>query len=237
MMQQARDFLHHLFQSRSDRLAGMREEFTARFGGKRCLIVGSAPNAVAPDLARIDTCICVNGSPWIAARFGIDRPDLTVITGHKTMVRDRYDAVASVTRDVWRDLSTRMLLFIEFGDKAKHARSVFAEANFKYEIFINLHRKEYAAIIEEVCGREMAIGDSRISNGIFAAAVAMWAGAREVIFSGFSMEGGHGYIDHGTRRGHQRGDGRFFQLANNFACRVTTTSSELHRRFGLPLVT
>jgi hypothetical protein len=153
------------------------------------------------------------------------------------MVRETRDEVASITYDVWRDLRTRILIFVEFGDKAKHARSVFAKANFKYDIFISLRREEYAAIIEEVCGREMAVGALRISNGIFAAVVAMWAGAREVVFSGFSMQGGHSYIGEHTRRGHQQGDGLFFQRASDFPCRVSTTSDELHQQFGLPLFT
>jgi hypothetical protein len=230
---------HHLFRklfrSKSQRLAEFRDNMTSRFSGKRCLVLGSAPNAVAPDLSKIDACICVNGSPWTAAQFGIPLPELTVVTGHKTQVRDH--AVAAATLKVWQGLKTRTLLFIEIGDSARHAKSVFAKSGFLYEEFIGIDARDRSAIIEAACGKEMAARGSRISNGIFAAAVVMWAGAREVVISGFSMQGGHSYMADATRRGHQEGDGKFFQWAKDHTgCHITTTSDELHQLYGLPRV-
>src|SRR6266566_7822734 len=129
-------------QRRSDRLAILRRDLSWRFSDKRCLVLGSAPNAIAPNLTKIDACICVNGSPWMAARLGIGRPDLTVVVGHKTKVRD--NDVALATLHVWRGLCTRTLLFVEIGDSAKHARSVFAKVDFRYETFISIEPRERA---------------------------------------------------------------------------------------------
>ena len=52
---------------------------------------------------------------------------------------------------------------------------------------------ERAAIIDAVCGVPLGVGkrDDRISHGIFAAVLAIWGGATDVVLAGFSMAGGH----------------------------------------------
>jgi hypothetical protein len=214
-------------------LAELRAELSEVIGGKRCLVIGSAPGARIPDRSRFDVCVCVNGSPWTAARFGIPKPDLTVVSGHKTKVRD-YD-VALATLKAWQGLDTRMLLFVEVGDDASHARRIFAKTGFHYDVFRSIDSEGRTAIIRAACGDEMAASSARVSNGIFAAIAAMWAGAQEIVFSGFSMKGGHSYMEQETRRGHQEGDSHFFSSTGRFACTITTTSDELHRSFGLPM--
>jgi hypothetical protein len=158
---------------------------------------------------------------------------MTVVTGHKTI---RDNAVAHATRDIWQGLNTHTLLFIEVADSVRHAKAVFAKSGFHYDEFLRVDATDREMLIELVCGRTLA-QDTRVSNGIFAAVVAIWAGASELVFSGFSMQGGHSYMTDDTRRGHQQGDGRFFQTANDYGCRVTTVSEELHRTFGIPLRT
>lgn len=215
-------------------LDSLHAELASVFGGKRCLVIGSAPGARAPDPARFDTCICVNGSPWTAAQFGIAKSDMTVVSGHKTKVRE-YD-VALATLKAWNGLKTKILLFVEVADSASHAQHVFATTGFHYDVFRSVDDAGRTAIIRAACGDEIAASSARVSNGIFAAIVAMWAGAREIVFSGFSMKGGHSYMAYDTRRGHQEGDSQFFSSTNQFACKISTTSDELHNSFGIPLV-
>lgn len=235
-VRRAAESLLGVFGSRTPALPALRDLLGARLRGKRCLILGSAPNAVAPELSRIDACVCVNGSPWTAARFGIGKVDLTVVSGHKTKVREKVHDVSAATLEAWNDLSTELLLFVEIGDTAQHGRAVLRAAGFHYDRFIPIRHQARVAIIEAAFGTQLASEEARVSNGIFAAAAAVWAGAGELVFAGFSMQGGHSYMQHDTRRGHQEGDGRFFQAAKAFPYPVATTSDELHRLFGLPLV-
>jgi len=220
--------------NRPHALEALHAELASHFAGKRCLVVGSAPGARIPDRSRFDACICVNGSPWTAAQFGMQTTDMTVVSGHKTKVRD-FD-VALATLEAWRGLHTNILLFVEVGDSAKHAQHIFAKTGFSYDTFHSIDSTARTEIIRRACGDEIAASSARVSNGIFAAIVAMWVGAQEIIFSGFSMKGGHSYMAYETRRGHQEGDSHFFSSTGRFSCQITTTSEELHRSFDIPVV-
>jgi len=215
-----------------DRLALLRDRWRARLDHRRCLIIGSAPGAVAPDLAGIDTVICVNGSPWVARRLGIERPDITVVAGFATLGDNK---VRRATTAALRGLSTDEVLFVEAGMNMQRGRHALDEAGFAYRHFTSITVHERAAIIEAVCGEPLGLGkrDERISNGIFAVVLAIWGSASDVVLAGFSIAGGHAYIPGETLRHHLRGDGRFLSLTGRFGCRVSTTAPELGTMFGI----
>ena len=152
----------------ADRLALLRDRWRARLEHRRCLIIGSAPGAAAPDLAGIDTVICVNGSPWVARRLGIERPDITVVAGFATLGNNE---VRRATTAALRDLSTDEVLFVEAGMNVQRGRQVLDEAGFAYRHLTSITVDERAAIIDAVCGEPLGLGkrDDRISHGIFAA--------------------------------------------------------------------
>jgi hypothetical protein len=177
----------------------------------------------------------VNGSTWVARQAGIRRPDLTVIAGHSTR-RDTPKHVS--TRDAWREQSTRELLFLEIGATADGGKAILESVGFTYGVFRSLNAIERSAIILQVCGVDLGSGprDTRISNGLFAATVAIWAGAKHVVLAGFSLQGGHAYMVNPTPRHHLKGDDAFLTLAPSLSCSVSTTSGELHERFGIKLV-
>lgn len=219
----------------SGALRGVKKEYESKFKGLTCVIVGSAPNAVAPDLETINACICVNGSPWAARRLGITIPDLTIVAGFSTL--DNKPA-RRATKSVWDGVRSAEVLYIEAGANAIEGRHSLNSAGFRYDTFNTLTTVERAVIIGDVCGVELGLGsrDSRISNGMFAAALAIWAGAKEIVLVGFSLTGGHSYMENKSEREHLNGDIAFLELSRNFTCKVLTTSTELSDRFSFPMV-
>lgn len=216
----------------SNLLSQLRDQLGVMFARQRVLVVGSAPDAIAPDLRSIDKTICVNASAWNAREMGLGLPDMTVVAGFSTLL-DK--PVRAATQKVWRRLATRDLVFIEAGATAFEGRRVLDQCGFEYRTFTSITQVERAAIIGEVCGQELALGrrDDRISNGMFAAALAMWAGAQEVVLAGFSMSGGHAYMGEGTPREHQAGDDAFLRLASSLPARLRATGRELSQAYGL----
>jgi hypothetical protein len=126
-------------------------------------------------------------------------------------------------------------MLIDVNEETETARRALDEAGIRYENFLRVEPLERAAIVGEVCGAELGWGvaKDRISNGIFAITLPIWAGATEVVLAGFSVEGGHSYVAGHTKRGHLAADTEFFRMAPGFVCRVTTTSQQLHDRFGI----
>jgi hypothetical protein len=96
---------------------------------------------------------------------------------------------------------------------------------------------ERAAIAGMVLGEELGIGDNnqRLSNGVFAILLAIWAGVPAIEICGFSLEGGHSYSPKMTPREHLLGDTRSFELMRRLDSDIRTTSIELSERFGFPL--
>jgi hypothetical protein len=218
--------------TQSATLPVLRARLRTRFSGARCIIIGSAPNLVAPPRRPGDCCLCANGSVQAALALGISEPDLTVITGHATNLSN---AVSRANVKAWQGRQTSELVFIVNGDTEAHAQQLFADTGFGYRHFTALDIYERAVIIEDVTGIDAGVGarDDRISMGVFAAVLAMWGGAAEIVLCGLSLQGGHSYIASSTPRHHVAGDSRFFECLPNLPVRVSTTSLELQQRFGL----
>lgn len=227
-----------LLGARSRRLSTIRKRWRAKFGGKRCLILGSAPGAILP--ARFDACLCVNGSPWMAKQAGLAAPDLTVVARYAI---DSKTPKSRSTLAALRDLATDELVYVPLGQSEAEARDIFGNAAFGFEALTLATRRERAIIIADASNSDIGSGDrdERVSNGIFAAAIAIWSGASELVLAGFSLKGGHGYIEGLTQRLHVDTDLAFFRMGDDIhrrtGCRVVTTSGEIHQAAGLPLVT
>jgi hypothetical protein len=218
----------------SGKLSALKRQLRELFAGRRCLVVGSAPNPVGPVLANIDATVCINGSGWAARKMGVICPELTVISSRVT----RPDqAVRAATMSVLNGLQTRHLMLIDVDNETDRACKALDAAGLTYENLLLVGPLERAAIVGAVCGAELGWGASRdrISNGVFAITLPVWAGAREVVLAGFSLEGGHSYISHGTKRGHLSADTSFFRIAATLPSRVSTTSHELHDAFAISM--
>jgi hypothetical protein len=220
----------------SEALAKLKAALVPEIAGKRCLLVGSAPDLVLPDMARIGAVICVNGSGITAARLGLPVPALTVTTSALARTKDRSFRVETIRQ--FDGLETRNLL-LTWGDAEMHAQALntFQKAGYRPRTCFTLSDDERAALALAVMPAENVLtrGNDKISTGIFAATVALWAGAEQVIMAGFSLAGGHSYTAQNTYRNHIGGDSAFFALAAQNGWPVSTTAKALHDEFGLKL--
>jgi hypothetical protein len=225
--------------SRSGRLRNLRKRLAAQLEDSCCLIIGSAPDIIIPEsilnMPKLQI-ICVNGSPCIAKNFGITSTDITIIVGHTTALKSEK---SRATIPLLNGLHTGEVIFIENLDNKQHAMSVLDTARFQYDRFTSLSTHERSAIIGEVCGVELGIGKrhDRISAGAFAAVISAWANAGEIIMCGFSLKGGHKYIEKELPRDHVGGDQSFFRLAMQLQLPIKTTSVEIHETCRIPLYT
>jgi hypothetical protein len=188
----------------SSSLPAFRSRLRGEFAGLHCLVLGSAPTA---KMAPHDKLLCVNGSSWVAKKFGL-KPDLTVIAGWALRGNT---PVQVATIDAMRGSRTRVVVLLESGPTEAEARRVLRQASCRFDELLKVDSLERAAIIGDVCGEDVPVGPqttkhSRPSNGIFAVALALWAGASKVTLSGFSLKGGHAYIEGDTPRSHVEGD-------------------------------
>jgi hypothetical protein len=213
-------------------LIGLKARLAPTFAHKRALVIGSAPNLVLPPVDRYDTVICVNGSGRPAFDLGILQPDLTVVGGYST--RSDTD-VRLKTRIAWRGLETNCLLFVVSGRAAWRGRRIIRSAGLRFDTFRTVSMEERAFITSEVCRENLFQGEreDRISMGVFAAIVALWSGADRVILAGFSLGGGHRYIEGDTPRYHLAGDARFFRSARALSLPVATNVPEIQREFDI----
>jgi hypothetical protein len=215
-------------------LTAIYDRLSPELKGKRCLVLGSAPDTRVPRPGDYDRCICINGSPFVAHASGI-AVDLVIMVGFTTAMKKDISALSI---EKLKDLQARDLLFISAGDALEHALAVLESVDFRFQSYSQMNALERAAIVGELCIEELGLGqrDDRISNGVFAVVLALWCGAAEVIVSGISLSGGHAYAA-GTQRDHQNGDRRCLMiLAERFADRLCTTSVELRSSFSLRLV-
>lgn len=214
------------------KLSALRERLRSEFHGRRCIVVGSAPGAIAPVMLDGDAVFCVNGSPFSARAMGLRTPNVTVVDGNSTR---QHEQVTVATQQAWRGLSTRHLLLIEAGTTARRGKRVIKASGMQYGVFSSITRQEREQITIDICGAPL--GDrsthDRISTGIFTAILAAWSGATSIVLVGFSMSGGHAYIDRPTTRWHTGGDGNFLRSHREMPCPMETTSPELAEAFDM----
>lgn len=233
------DALRYVLETRqSERLKKLRLDLAREFSGRRCIVIGSAPDAAIVSPSADDRVICVNASGWLAKRAGIASSTLTVLPG-RSLAND--NPVRSALAKAIEGLKTDWLLFVEVALSQSEAENVLNEAGMDFGRISTIDPLERAAILGEAWREEIALGpgtktDDKPSTGIFGASVAIWAGASELVLCGFSLQGGHAYINGETPRAHVKGDRQFFSLARRLDCRISTTSEILSREFGIPFV-
>jgi hypothetical protein len=87
-----------------------------------------------------------------------------------------------------------------------------------------------------VLGQHAAIssGHDKISNGVFAALLAIYSGARPVVLAGISLsKGGHSYNNLNTERYHVNADAAALSLANRRGLPLFAADRDLAEESGL----
>ena len=215
-------------------------------GGQSVLVLGSAPHPQIPPRDEFTRVVCVNGSPFVAHQNGLV-PDVTVFGGYNIRNRANPQALAPHKLRNLTGLSTGALVYFDVGSGSREAKREFAKRNVSYTEFVSISGRSRADMVNEVFRSKLTDedGEGKISNGGFAIALVLWAGASSLILSGFSLQDGHSSLPgeshhkddplpQATRR-HLDADRLLFTtLAQKFP-RASTTSKRLSTQTGIPV--
>lgn len=159
------------------------------------LVVGSAPNPMRPE--GIDANwfrISVNASQLVLSHFGLPEPHLTIFQPKIKFNDENRQAY-------WRALAgcgTGHLLFMVNGKNDGTIAPFLASRGYRAPRISNVREVTKTAVVADITGRYLLspfVGQRSVSNGIFAAMLALKLGARPVVMSGFSMEDGYFHAD------------------------------------------
>lgn len=225
-----------LIRNLSPGLRDLRRRLAPAVEGRDCLVFGSAPDPVVPQMASNGAIICINGSGSPVRRLGLRDPDLTIMSSNVTILKK--DVRVETIRHLDGLHSTHLLLFRGSEETQRRALDALQDAGYRCDDAATLADRQYVAIASGLVpvSNILSRGDERISTGVFAVAVATWLRARSIVLAGFSLAGGHSYIAGDTPRNHVSADAAFFASIIARGLPVTTTSRELAARFGIPLV-
>lgn len=214
--------------------AALIEGFRSLVKGRRVIVFGSAPDMTPPVCQREDITICVNGSFDNAARVGIEVPDVAFLLG---LMTTRTSRQAIATYEVLRGRAARRVHFVTGVVTLQESLRNMENAGFRYEEVSEISVHERAAVIGQVCGKELAFGrlEAYPSTGMLAVGCALLGEAREVMLAGFSLEPGHSYVDGPTRRHHKSADQEFLRLCRQRGLPLSSTSAALADACALPL--
>lgn len=201
------------------------------------VVVGSAPQANRPEgLDGRYTVITVNGSQSVAARWGIEVPDITM------MMFNQIEGTTHNAREVRRVLSGRRTraLYVLLWRKNERERLErgLASFDYRYDHLYIVDRYERMALLDRVAGlHSLEIdAESKCSNGINAVLYALHHGASAVIIAGIDpSSAGHAYNDAGLARLHVRMDRIILQRLLDAGRPVFTADPQVSRATGIPL--
>ncbi|WP_202865537.1 hypothetical protein [Pigmentiphaga sp. H8] len=201
------------------------------------VVVGSAPRASRPvGLDGGYAIITVNGSQAVAARWGIEVPDITM------MMFNQIEGTTHNAREVRRVLGGRRTraLYVLLWRKSERERLErgLASFDYRYDHLYIVDRYERMALLDKVAGlHSLEIdAESKCSNGINAVLYALHHGAPAVIISGIDPgSAGHAYNDAGLARLHVRMDLIILQRLLDAGRPIFTADPQVARATGIPL--
>lgn len=223
------------FRSDRGKMRELRAYLTHEVAGRRCIVMGSAPDPVVPPLGD-SYAICVNGSVYSAYKYWSSPPDLTYLNGAIFNDRDAYsNATLQVLKG--RNIGDALIALHTYD----LAIGMLREIDVVMKKPFALSKYEKRLILGEALGYS-AWGlypfASNVSNGLFMSAVALWAGAPEVVLVGFSFNSRHAYSEKEelSTRGHIREDALCLDHVAKSGLPFFTTSAEINAGYGIRLL-
>lgn len=195
------------------------------------LVLGSAPQAVLP-VGFDDTwsVVTANAAQVRAEQWGILSPTLTVFRSGMAEQEQHQD-------EVWAQLRQRQTgHLVATGDATSRAPLLSRMMEYEYRS-AHLHlvtKLERVEIIVQASGSlTPALGKS-VSQGIFAAALALRLGAPCVVLAGISFSSTDHFYGSWGKRGHLDADRNFLALARRKAMPIFASDPAFARESGLP---
>lgn len=220
----------------------LRQVVRGIFTGRRCIVVGSAPAFVPPHRQKEDLILTVNGSAFQLAKLGVEISDVSLVNGavfssaFENSGVNEFSEVSRATISVLKNGRARHC-FVGTNSFSLHdSLKRLADINYCSDHFYEMSGLHRISLVGEACGAELGFGglEEKASTGVVAICLALWGGASEVAFAGFSLVGGHCYVPSETRRWHTIGDREFFRLCGQNKLPVSTTDKALAEQFGIP---
>lgn len=216
----------------------IRQRLASNQLGQTFVVLGSAPNPTLIDKHLKEAkLVCVNASGYCAAKLGLPTPDVTVMSGY--MVQDTEDAVKVATKESIRNLKTSELVWIERGVHFTEAQGRLAALGYQYQYLQLIDHEQRAKIICAVTGESLgeASGDKKVSTGLFAASLAFYRGASQVVLAGISLNaGGYEYCSSERPRKHVTADSRAIAAMKRLGLPIKTSEPGLAMATGIELV-
>jgi len=181
----------------------------AAVGGRRCVVLGSAPFAGDLVIEPTDVVVAVSGGISSYA----SRCDVWVLNA-----RTRADATIAgakgplhrLMREQGRDRVVGLLVLLSKADGAAAETVAALDAmGVQWQDRLEVNQTTRHAIETAAGARTPDLAKHALSAGLFAVAACLSAGAAHVRLAGFSWQGGYQYLP-GTQisRGHEHGDKR-----------------------------
>jgi hypothetical protein len=204
--------------------------------GKNAVIVGSAPFSTRPaGWDQTYRVVSINASQMAARAWLHEVPAVTLMQYNQI---EGTSPTAVEVRRVLRGQRTGALFLLLWRHDLERAQRGLAAFEYGYDTLQLIGRYERVALMHKVTGRlnlEIEV-DTKWSNGIIAAALALHSGARHVILTGINPQSqGHAYNQLGLPRKHSASDMEALQLFRQQGHPVFTADPEVARATGLPL--
>lgn len=219
---------------RSDRkkLGKLKAHLGNQISSRSCIIMGSAPNPTLPQVED-SLVVCVNGSVHSAQQYLGRSPILTFLNG---AIFKNTDTYSNATLRVLEDSALGTLLIAR--NAYDTAKVTLSELRASYTEAFSVSKYDKRVILAESCGKGF-LGtypfDANVSNGLFVAALALWAGAREAILTGFSFNSKHAYSTDValSKRGHLEEDRLFLEYIGRSTLPIYTAEKEILESFAI----
>lgn len=202
------------------------------------VVVGSAPTSTMPaGFDRSFMVVTVNGSQSVAARWGVDVPDVTFLQFNQVEGKGP-NAVA--VRRVLSGQRTRQLYVMRWRYGMDRLERGLAGFDYRSDALAIVGRYERIALFHKVTGRLNLEGtiEEKFSNGVTGVLYALAGNAPAVIISGIDPRStGHVYNDLGLKRLHAATDLGILQDLSDRGLPLYTADPHVAQSTGLALWT
>lgn len=175
--------------SRVNRLNKVKGELQKRLSGKRCYVLGSAPEVDLSGYMEGDVVVSVNGSALNAKRLGLPEPRVTVVDFElldPIVNQEKFSRSVIIKEEMLKGLDLGLLLSTQSNS------SIGGDPNClqaRFEAHFQLYKEDCMKIVHNVTqtrNLEKTL-QGLLSRGGMAIALCAYGGAKEIFFSGFSL--------------------------------------------------